>query len=208
MNRSETKQRLIELGIGADRLPDDDRWNLYRADLSRDYLSEADLYRANLSGANLSEAYLYRADLRGAYLSGDDLSLAYLSWADLRGADLYRADLSGANLSRAALPYAPAIANIDAAILDAIESDGNALNMSTWHTCETTHCRAGWAITLVGEAGKVLESIYGPNVAGALIYNASRPGVPIPDWMATDEDAMADMRHWAGQTAAADEVTP
>ena len=36
--------------------------------------------------------------------------------------------------------------------LKAIE-DGGKLDMSTWHRCGTTHCRAGWAITLAGAAG-------------------------------------------------------
>ena len=60
MNRTETRQRLIDLGIIAERLPIDGQFNLSRADLSR----------ANLNGANLRGADLSRADLRGADLSG------------------------------------------------------------------------------------------------------------------------------------------
>lgn len=129
-----------------------------------------------------------------------DLSYADLSYANLRGANLSGANLSGADLSGAKeLPPVPIIPNIDRAILAAIESGGT-LKMDAWHTCQTTHCRAGWAITLAGDAGKVLEHFVGPNTAGALIYSASRPGKPAPDFYASDEDAMADLRECAGST--------
>ena len=155
--------------------------------------SGADLRRANLSGANLSGADLSGADLIGAYLRG-----ANLSGADLLRATLLRANLRGANLSGViGLPDAPVIAGIDAAILAAIAAGGELL-MVRWHTCETTHCRAGWAITLAGERGKELERLYGPSMAGALIYHASDPDRPIPDWLASNEAAMADMRERAG----------
>ena len=110
-----------------------------------------------------------------------------VKWAYLSGADLSRANLSGADLSGA-----PIIPKIDAAILAAIEAGGT-LDMSAWHTCETTHCRAGWAITLAGEAGAKLEAAYGPAVAGSLIYAASRPDRRIPNFYADDEAAMADI---------------
>jgi hypothetical protein len=71
MNREETRQRLIDLGIIAERLPIDGQFNLRRADLSRADLRRADLSRADLRGADLS----------GANLSGANLSWANLSWA-------------------------------------------------------------------------------------------------------------------------------
>ena len=73
--------------------------------------------------------------------------------------------------------------------------------MSDWHTCKTTHCRAGWAVTLAGEAGATLEAKVGPAVAGTLIYAASRPGKPIPDFYCGDEAAMADLRASAAEAA-------
>ncbi len=167
-----------------------------RADLTR-----ADLTRADLRGANLT-----RADLRGADLTDADLTDADLRGADLRGADLTDADLRGANLTDADLRGAnlrvtvPVIPNIDAAILEAVKGAGCSLDMGSWHTCETTHCRAGWAITLAGPVGKTLEEIWGPSVAGALIYNASRPGKPVPNFHASNEDAMCDMEECARAT--------
>ena len=90
MNRTETRQRLIDIGITAERLPIDGQFDLSRADLSRANLRWANLSRADLSGANLS-----RADLRWADLSGANLSGADLTGVDLTGVDLTGADLSG-----------------------------------------------------------------------------------------------------------------
>ena len=147
---------------------------------------------AHNSGADLRGADLTRADLRGADLSRVDLSGAHLRGAHLRGAHLSGADLRGV----------PVIQNIDAAILAALESGGK-LNMREWHTCETTHCRAGWAIALTGEDGKKLERRHGPSGAGALIYAASRPGKTVPDFYCNDEAAMADIRACAAAQIAA-----
>ena len=100
-----------------------------------------------------------------------------------------------ANLTNAELACAiPVIPNIDAAILAAIEAPGNALDMRHWHTCGTTHCRAGWAVVLAGDAGTKLEYAIGSSAAGALIYAVSRPDQPVPDFYASDWVALADLR--------------
>jgi len=146
------------------------------------------------SGANLAYAKLEGVDLTGADLRYVDLTGANLAYAKLAYANLTGANLEGANI--------PSIPNIDAAILRAID-EGGRLNMGDWHTCKTTHCRAGWAIHLAGEAGRELEKKLGPSAAGALIYAASRPNEPVPDFYATDEEALADIRaHAAKQTGA------
>lgn len=150
-------------------------------------LSRADLRGANLNGANLSSSCLNGANLNGAYLRGANLSGAYIRSADLTHADLVRADLSGASIPS----DVPVITDIDAAILRATGEDG--LHMGDWHTCSTVHCRAGWAITLCGQAGDDLERRVGPSTAGALIYAASGSH-PVPDWFTSDEEALADMR--------------
>ena len=139
--------------------------------------------------------------VKWAIESGADLSGANLSGADLSGANLSGANLSGANLSGAAIPV---IEHIDAKILAAIEAGGK-LDMTDWHICKTTHCRAGWAITLAGDGGAALENAVGPNAAGALIYAASRPDKPVPNFHTSDKDAMNDIRACAAQEA---ETTP
>jgi hypothetical protein len=88
MDKLETREQLIELGIAAERLPLDGRFDLI----------DADLRGADLRGADLEGAYLIDADLRGADLRGADLRGAYLERADLRGADLRGASLRGADL--------------------------------------------------------------------------------------------------------------
>lgn len=192
--------------LGADLLGVDLRGAVLRdadlrvADLSDAVLSVADLSgavlrRAVLSGADLCGAGLRGADMRGAVLSGADMRRAVLSGADMRGADLSRADLS-----------VPKIENIDAKILAAIEGNKaagkNGLVMGEWHGkkcdetnwCNTTHCRAGYAICIAGKAGFKLERKVGPAMAGALLYHKSTPDEPIPDFYASVEEAMADIR--------------
>jgi len=179
--------------------------NLRSADLSGANLrsvdlSGADLRYANLSGADLSGAVLSGADLSGADLSDADLRYANLRSVDLSGADLSYANLSGADLSGADLSDFPiTIPDIHKAVYAAASKPG-ALDMRHWHhECGTTHCRAGWVITLAGDSGKALEQVYGTAAAAALIYQASDPTLErIPDFYCTNEEAMADMARLAG----------
>lgn len=109
---------------------------------------------------------------------------------------------SGAVLRGAVLRDIPIIPNIDMTILAAIKGGGN-LDMTDWHRCETTHCCAGWAIHLAGEAGVALEKKHGSAGAGALIYAASRPNKPIPNFYASNAAALADIKACAAEQAAA-----
>ena len=163
--------------------------NLRGANLRRADLRGADLGEADLRGANLSEADLVGANLREA-----NLVEANLVEADLRGADLREAELRGANLSGANLRGAdlPALAQIEkmqirAAICEKVCVNPDALEMSRWHSCETVHCIAGWTVTLHPQ-GRLLESIYGPSAAAALILHVCEGEVP--DFHADNETAM------------------
>ncbi len=159
------------------------------ADLSDADLSDADLRGADLRDADLRGADLSYADLRGAVLRGADLRGAVLRGAVLRGADLSYADLRGAVLP----DWLPRIANIHQTIYEAA-SQPDALDMSSWH-CGTTHCRAGWAVTLAGDGGRVLEGVYGTAGAAALIYQASDPKLDrVPDFHCGNDAALDDMR--------------
>jgi hypothetical protein len=97
-------------------------------------------------------------------------------------------------------PPAPVIANIHTKMLEAV-SQPSALDMGTWH-CGTTHCRAGWAVTLAGEEGKALEEFFGTEQAAMQIYKAS--GSPINPARFYDDNAsaMADMKRLAEEEAA------
>ncbi len=89
----------------------------------------------------------------------------------------------------------PVIHDLDQRIAAAVGKDGKKLNMSQWH-CGTTHCRAGWAITLGGEQAAKLEATLGAETAGRLIYEAST-GRVAPDFFASNADALADIRRCA-----------
>src|SRR5262249_46699391 len=94
----------VMLGFG----PLHRQFDLFRANLSGQWLPGHDLRNANLSAADLSDATLSGADLSGAKLlaanlSGATLNGANLSVAKLEGAMLNDANLSVANLSKADL---------------------------------------------------------------------------------------------------------
>ena len=176
--------------------------DLRDADLRGANLGGANLRGANLGGADLSDADLGGANLGGANLGGANLRGADLGGANLGGADFRSADLGGANLSSANLRGANLgglpvkIKDIHKTIYAAASKDG-ALDMDSWH-CGTTHCRAGWVIQLSGEAGKALEWAIGTPTAAALIYMASDPKLEkIPDFYATNEEALEDMKRLA-----------
>jgi hypothetical protein len=125
------------------------------------------------------------------------------------------------------IPFVP---NIDSKILAAIEADPKAFDMDYWHSwvdsrgeshyvhsvsslvpersCGTAHCRAGWAIVLAGPEGMLLEQRLGPDEAGRLIYEKSRPGMEAPDFHARQDDALEDIRQCAALETPMVEASP
>ena len=96
----------------------------------------------------------------------------------------------------------PTIPNIHQCVAEAV-SQPNALDMDDWHTCETTHCRAGWVVTLAGADGKALESKTSTEFAAMLIYKASsKIRVSPARFYETNEEAMADILRCAKEEAA------
>ena len=85
-------------------------------------------------------------------------------------------------------------------IYAAATSTPESLDMSDVHGCDTTHCRAGWAVHLAGEAGYALEKRFGWELAAMKIYDASCPGYQISPvrFYDTDAAALADMKKLAG----------
>ncbi len=92
----------------------------------------------------------------------------------------------------------PVIKDIHTTIY-AAASNPKALAMERWHTCEKTHCRAGWVVTLAGSEGKALEKFYNTELAAMLIYDASDPGFKINParFYDSNDDALADMKRLA-----------
>ena len=72
-----------------------------------------------------------------------------------------------------------------------------ALDMGTWHSCETTHCRAGWVVTLAGEAGKKLEAFHNTELAAMLIYYESGYHINPARFYDDNSEALEDMRKLA-----------
>ncbi|MCX5744528.1 MAG: pentapeptide repeat-containing protein [Proteobacteria bacterium] len=193
---------------------------LIGADLAGADLAGADLTGVNLAGASLRGANLARANLARADLAGVDFSGAYLADTDWEGArnvpggvistdpptpyqrttapaDLVARRSERAKVFREANPAVPVIEQLDAKILAAITVDGGTLEMGTWHTCETTHCRAGWAIHLAGAMGVALELEHGAQQAGAMIYRASTGRVP--HLFASNARALEDLQAGAAE---------
>ena len=160
-------------------------------------LSGAVLSGADLSGADLRDADLRGADLSGAELRGAVLRGAVLIGAVLSGADLRVADLRDAVL-RENLEGVPFIKDIHQTVYNACTVPPDALDMVGWHKCETTHCRAGWVVTLAGEGGKALKFAMGTPAAAAIIYLKSDPKLEkMPDFYCSNEEALADMKRLA-----------
>jgi len=92
----------------------------------------------------------------------------------------------------------PKIKNIHKAVLEAA-SNKDALEMGKWHICDTTHCRAGWVVTLAGEEGKKLEKFFNSTLIAAMkIYNESSTiKVGATRFFESNEVAMADMKRCA-----------
>jgi len=98
-------------------------------------------------------------------------------------------------------PIIPVIPDIHKRIYAAVTapSPKNPLDMRDWHTCEMTHCRGGWVVTLAGDAGKALEKFHGTLLAAQLIYDASDTSRKFNPcrFFDSNEEAMADMKRLA-----------
>ena len=72
------------------------------------------------------------------------------------------------------------------------------LDMTDWHTCDTTHCRAGWVVHLAGELGAKLERQTSTLFAAMQIYKASSSILVSPTrFFESNESAMADIQRCA-----------
>jgi hypothetical protein len=88
-----------------------------------------------------------------------------------------------------------------------VTAQGCSLKMSQWHTCKTSHCIAGWVVTLAGAEGKALEDKVGTPHAARRIYYASDPKCRVPFFYETD-DAKALAVLEANARKEAEDVTP
>jgi len=91
----------------------------------------------------------------------------------------------------------PFVEELHKKLYAAVTAKPDALDMSTWHTCETTHCRAGWVVNLAGEEGRKLEAFHNTELAAMLIYEKSGYEINPCRFYDSDEDALEDMRKLA-----------
>lgn len=111
--------------------------------------------QANLCGADLRGADFRDADFRDANLRDADFRYANLRYADFR-------DALGIPIAEDAPARLLAVAHAALAAPDALE-------MGTWHTCETTHCICGWAEHLGGPLAKLIIQQNGNAVGGLML---------------------------------------
>jgi hypothetical protein len=72
--------------------------------------------------------------------------------------------------------------------------------MDAWHTCDTTHCRAGWAVHLAGPEGKEFEDKTSTLFAAMQIYKASSDIKVSPvRFFEDNKTALADMKRCADE---------
>ena len=94
-------------------------------------------------------------------------------------------------------PAAPVVPDLHLKLFEAVSSPENRLDMESWHTCETTHCRAGWVVALAGTEGKALEKFFNTELAAMLIYKESGYEINPVRFYDSDTAAMEDMRKLA-----------
>lgn len=163
------------------------------------HLSENDFSDSCFEESLITNSSFLKCNLTGTLWKGSNLASASFRRVDFSGADFrgasFRDSRSSISVSEVVLKDTkfslqnpiPAVSDIHNKIYE-ICSAPNALVMDNWHTCNTTHCWAGWTIVLAGEAGKLLEDEVGPSLAASLIYHASDPGMEkTPNWFQWDE---------------------
>ena len=173
---------------------------LRHADLGHSRIGQCDFSDSDFTGADFFQARILNSTFADSQMSHTNLSHASLALSDFRsvdflGANFQRTIFDSGDFTGARFPEgAPKVENLDSKILAAIEAGGT-LDMGVWHTSDTTHCRAGWAVKLAGGPGKLIEGWFGPCAAGTLIYHASTGRVP--NFFANDTDTLADIRRCA-----------
>jgi hypothetical protein len=142
---------------------------------------------ADLRGANLGDANLGGARNTGAAppMLEPETHEQWMACREEERKDpilRVRRSRESAIAYRATHPGVPVVEQLNQKMLGAVTSAPESFDMGSWHgqtPCGTTHCRAGYAVHLAGEAGYALErSFGGTECAGRAIYLASEGFVP------------------------------
>lgn len=183
--------------------------NLYGTDFSYANLKGANLERSNLRAAELKNANLRGASLAGSCLYTANLINANLEGANLKDTNFKQAAISGCSISWEELQHAclldniPVVDGLHRKVVDAIEDEEGEywkqeLDMSSWHSqihsCNTTHCRAGWYVVIARMRHTEIEGILGTSVLAAAIALKSCSYLSrVPDFHCDNTTAMNDM---------------
>jgi len=72
--------------------------------------------------------------------------------------------------------------------------------MNTWHTCDTTHCWAGWIVNLSGVDGKKLEQSTSTEFAAMQIFKESNGYAISPvNFYLSNSEAMEKIKEFASK---------
>jgi len=123
------------------------------AALGRKQLNYAnlDLSGLDLPYLNMASVDFINCNLRDINFTGSRLMDANFTGSNLSGANFTDADLAGATLAGNKLDRVIGLASKEEEmaeaqrILNLLEDPRNQLMMDDWHTCETSHCLAGWS---------------------------------------------------------------
>lgn len=94
----------------------------------------------------------------------------------------------------------PVIDDIHKRVFEAA-SQPNALCMSSWNKCGTTHCRGGWVVTLAGKEGRELEEKTSTLFAAIQIYKASGYVIYPIRFFDSEEKSLEDMKRLAEESS-------
>lgn len=87
----------------------------------------------------------------------------------------------------------PVIPDLDVRIAKIVVDNPSSLDMGKWHTCQTTHCIAGWAIHLLGDPElESLEFLCSPGLLAMALFDAA--GIWVPDFYTTDRRGLSELR--------------
>jgi hypothetical protein len=91
----------------------------------------------------------------------------------------------------------PTLEGIHNKVLQSVSNE-NSLEMTHWHTCDTTHCWAGWIVFLSGKEGKELEEKTSTLFAAMQIWKASS-SIPVNPtlFFKSNEVAMEEIKRHA-----------
>jgi hypothetical protein len=91
----------------------------------------------------------------------------------------------------------PVVKDLASRILQIVESGKGQLEMDDYHTCESTHCIAGWTTHLAGKRAKVLEEELFCDVAAAAIWLKTYGSYPSFSHLVEHDEALDSLRRFA-----------